>query len=406
MSSKVFFLLVLFLILITPSSVLAVGIGKYSSNTQMVFSPGLEASYEYSLFDSPRIRASVEGDLGQYAVLKDPDPNGGPRNVIVSITLPEYIEPGVHHLYLVATQSSENGGTIGGIASVRTPITVFALYPGKRPEFSSFSVDDLNINEKTDLRFNVINYGEELIDSASAEVSIYDEAGALITTLQTSSSPVEPFQTVTVAGIFDSAQFNLPIGRYKATAKYFYDGKEFNQTGETEFIIGSLNVDIVDTTREVIVNATNKYYITVESDWSGDITNVYARVTLPSGKIIKSPNIDLVKSSNGIKANGIIELYMETNDMPLGENNLQVAIYYNKLTTEKTIPVTVINGIAPEIEKPGLPIQTLAIIGGGILLLGLIIYFIFFKSGGGSSRVSGSPASNTSSSSDIRPPTL
>jgi hypothetical protein len=390
--------------------VYSVGIGQFSNQRISLFTPGLEKSYTFYLYDSDNIGASVEGDLAEYTTIIDPNPNGGPRNIQVVLKMPEYIEPGMHTIYLTASQVS-NGQTasVGGVAQVRTSLNVYALYPGKRPEFTGISADDLNINEKSAIKISVINNGEETIDAANGLITVYDEGNNTIAVLHTDSQSVKPFETQTLTAILDASEYNLSVGKYKATGSLTSDGEAADYVMNTTFIVGQMKVDIVDSTPDVIVNATNKYYITLESDWSGDINDVYAKITMPNGKVIKSPNIDLVKPSQGSKAAGQIEMYMETAGIAIGTYDVDVTVYYRGLTSTRKIKLNIIDGKAPVIEKPRLITPTTIFIGVGILIiLFVLIYFLVFRHGGGSggNTSSGNNSIQSNNTDVIRPPSL
>lgn len=405
----IFFLTLFIFSLLITTSVSSVGIGQYTTQRLSLFSPGLEKSYTFYVYDSPNIGVTLEGDLIEYATIIDSNPNGGPRNIEVLLKMPEYIEPGMHTMYMVASQvSNGESASVGGIAQVKTTLNVYALYPGKRPEFQSIVADDLNINEKSAIKLLVVNNGEETVESASGVVTVYDESNNIIAVLHTDSKSVGAFETQTLTTILDASLYNLGVGKYKAIGNLTNDGENADHIMNTTFIVGQLKVDVIDTTPDVIVNATNKYYITLESDWSGDINDVYAKVTMPNGKVLKSPNIDLVKPSQGRKAAGQVEMYMETNGIDIGSYDVDVTVYYRGLTTTKTIKLNIIDGKAPEIEKPRLITPTTIFIGLGILIiLFVLVYFLVFRHGGGSGGNTNTNNSVQSNNNDvIRPPSI
>jgi hypothetical protein len=384
------FLIISIISIFIVNPVLGVGIGKYTNEQNILFQPGLEKTYTFYLYDDSTIHCSIEGDLAEYAVIKDPSPDGGPRNVEVALTLPDYLEPGSHTLYIVATQASSIGeATVGGVASVRTGVNVFALYPGEYPSFDGVYANDLNVNEKTNMVIGLSNEGEDTIADASGIITIYDQNNNTIAILHTNSVSVKPFEKQTLSAELDAAVYNLSVGTYRAVGNLTCDGTNVNHTEETNFIVGTMNVDIVDTTPDVIVNATNKYYINLESDWSGDIDNVYAKITMPDGKVIKSPNVDMIKSTQGSKAQAQIETYMETTDLSPGSYDVDITVYYKGLSRSNKIKLNVIEGKAPIIEKPKLITPMTIFIALGILvILFVAMYFLVFKHSDGNNTTS------------------
>ncbi|MGV8140851.1 MAG: hypothetical protein ACP5NW_00245 [Candidatus Woesearchaeota archaeon] len=399
-----FFSLLFLTIIVSTYSVHAVGIGTYGNEKNIVFEAGMEKTYMFYIYDSQTVVASLEGDLAEYAILKDPNPGGNSRNVEVLLTLPEYLEPGPHTLYITATQAFGETASVGGIASVRTGINVFALYPGKHPVFYGVSTNDLNVNEKTNIGVSLINDGEEAIDGASGTLTVYDPDNNIIAILKTEPQGVGPYETKTIWATLDSALYNMSIGTYRVVGSLMYDGIDVGYTKENSLIVGNMNVDIISTTPEVYVNSTNKYYISISSDWSGDIDNVYARITLPNGKIVKTPGVDLIKPGQGRKAAAEIESFLEIEDIDIGTYDIDVTLYYKGMTTTKTVALSVIDGKAPEIEKAGVITPMNLFIGISVLIIIFVgLYFLVFRKRG--NRSQGSDDIKRSND-DIRPPTL
>lgn len=408
-NKKIFF--ILFILIISSSIVYGVGIGEFKNKKLIQFEPGKEEELRFQLFDSPRIRASLEGDLAEYCTLVDPSPDGGSRTISIRLKLPEYLEPGEHKVYLVATEASESGATLGGIASVRSGITVFALYPAKHPIFKSVSTTDFNINEKGNLGLNVINYGEDTIENLYGTITIYDGEGNEITVLKTESKSVNSFEEVISTATLDSSIYNLTPGKYTAKGNIIYDDVKYPDTLEATFRIGQMKVDIIDSTKEVFINSTNKYIITIESDWAGNINDVYARITTPNGKSLKTPNVDMISPGNGRKAAAQIETYWETNGLTTGSYDMDITLYYQGLTTNKIVKVDIIEGKAPEIEKPkSLELNiTYILIASIIIVIFVVAYFFIFRKGTDkvqSDNVSRQEEPTNSNDDEIKPPSL
>jgi len=378
--SFLFFILFL-IILVIAQPVSGVGIGQYGSQKVILFEPNLEKTYSFYLYDGEYISASLEGDLAQYATIKDPNPNGGPRNIEVLLKLPDYLEPGTHGMYLIASQGShDTSGSVGGVAVVKVSLGAYALYPGKKLEATGITATDMNVNEKNALMIYVTNEGEETITNANGIITIYDQNNNTIAILKTDSKSIAPFENQILTATLDAAIYNLSRGTYRAVATASYEEGDVNKTMETNFAVGELNVYILDTTQDIIVNATNKYYITLESDWSGDITDVYAKITMPDGKIVKSPNIDLIKPGPGRKAAGQIEAYVETTGLKTGSYDVDVTLYYKGLINTKKVKLNIIDGVAPKIEKPKTITPMVIFVGLGIIIvIFVVIYFFVFK---------------------------
>ncbi len=332
----------------------------------------------------------------------------GSRNIIIRIKFPEYLEPGNHILYLVATEATESTATLGGIASVRSGINVFALYPSKHPIFQGVTANDFNINEKGNIYLNVINHGEDAIENAHGTITIYNQEGIQVAVIQTESKSISSFEEVKIPATLDSLAYNLTPGKYTANASLIYDGVLYPSTMLGVFRIGQMNVDLIDSTKEVYINSTNKYILTIESDWAGNINDVYARITTPNGKSLKTPNVDLVSPGGGRKAAAQIETYWETEGLAIGTYDVDITLYYQGLSTTKRIKVNIIEGKAPIIEKPK---ETNSVMVYAIIILSIIIilvvgYVFMVKKGNNKTNNNDHSTEKNNETTDIKPPSI
>lgn len=408
MHFKKLFVLIIFSFIVGSSLVMSVGIGQFFSQRIIPFVPNTETELKLSVFDSAHIHVALEGDLAQYSSIVDADPDGGPRTITIRLTFPEYLEPGDHTLYLVASETSAAEGTVGGLASVRAGIKAFALYPAKHPLLESIIANDINVNDKTEVGISTINYGEDLIDSAHGIIKIYNEENTLVATLDTDSSSVESYQTVSMTTTLDGAEYNLTPGTYRVNASLVYDGVEYPTSMESTFRVGQMNVNVVDSTNDVFVNSTNKYKLTIESDWAGTIKDVYAKISMPNGKVLKTPNVDLTSEGNGRKGAAELETYWETEGLSVGTYNADITVYYSGQTITKTVKVNVIEGTAPEIAKPKEMNSTMLIsiiIAIAVILFTGLYFLVFRKNGQESNQRSRSEPRKTDDN-EIRPPSM
>jgi hypothetical protein len=174
-------------------------------------------------------------------------------------------------------------------------------------------------------------------------------------------------------------------------------------SSQSVFRVGQMNVDIVDSTEDIYVNSTNKYILTIESDWAGSITDVYARITTPDGKSLKTPNVDMISPGGGRKAAAQIETYWETGGLAIGTYNLTITLYYKGLTSNKNVNVNIIEGKAPELEKPKNANSKLGYIIAISIAIAIIVftgvYFLVFKKGN-------EPKPKSADDIDIKPPSI
>ena len=408
---KFFFFILLFFFLF-PLSVYSTTLTfDNDMNRNFVYSPGLEANLEYIFGGADRIRIYFyDSPIKQYFDIIDPNPDGGPRSVQLSMKLPDTLAPGRYELFLAGRELSESGAMISAVVSMRTRITVLALYPGVYPEWS-LGTNDFNTGEVGSFSVSVNNLGTEQINTVKSSIDIYSPDNVLITTIYTDQQSVPSNTIVNLVASLNTSEFNLAPGIYKAVAHFAYDGIVVNKTIDKTFRIGSMYVDIVDWSKEVIVNVTNKFTMTIRSDWSGNINDVYAKINFPNGKNAKTPNVDLEKFQDGS-----LETYWEVKNLEIGSYDVPVEIFYNQLSTKKILKVDVINGFPPVIELPksnslfdnlsfkNFNTTYIILIVLVLLLLFNVYYFVFKKKGGGNNSMNSASANNMSANMKITAP--
>lgn len=372
----------------------------------IVFEPNIEKTFEVFVFNSDRVESFVyPGPLEPYVTLIDDNPLGPPRNIALKISFPEYIEPGRYEIMFGGKEYKADEGTVSGTAAVASRITILSLFPGKYPEFSISAYDFPN-GEKMNFSINVENFGTEDILSAYANIDIYDSENNFITTIKSTEGIVynkkTDMKSTLLYAEFDSSQFNLKPGFFKGVATLYYDGLEYPEKKEASFRLGTLNVYIQDWTKQIYSNVTNKFVINIESDWSGTIDNVYARIQTPNG-VIKTPNLDLNKFQTAT-----LETYWEAKKLEIGNHTVTIEVFYASTSTKKDVVVEALAPVGPVEESPG-DIPYL-MIGGVLVLILLIAFNIYFfirkprASTGSSADVgSNSPSNKTGG---VQPPKI
>jgi hypothetical protein len=343
----------------------------------IIFEPYFEKEFSVNVYNSERIQSFIyPGILEPYTTLIDDAPLTGPRIIKMKLSLPDSLPPGVYEIMFGGKEYYEVGGTVGGLAAVGTRVNVLSLYPGLYPDFS-FNAYDLGVGEKTNFTVTIENFGTESIQGAYATIEIYDPNNNLVTTLKTNNAPVPnkkiSLRPVVVQATFDSSKFDLKPGLYNAIATLNYDGQTFPDKRESPFRLGTLNVVVTDWTRTLYANVTNKFIITIESDWASTIEDVYARVYTLDGTL-KTPNLDLNKFQTAQ-----LEAYWEVKKTQLGNQTVSIEVFYGGTSSKKDVIVEIVPPIEPIEEKP-MQISPMMI---GILVLVLLvafnIYFFVFK---------------------------
>lgn len=393
--------IIFLLFFILPSSVVAISMSQMSIDERViVFEPYLEREFGVSVYNSERIESVIyPGGLEPYATLIDDNQYGGPREIRMRLSLPETLEPGIYEVIFGGKEYHVSGGTVGGLAAVVTRIKILSLHDGVYPEFS-FGVDDIGKGEKMNISVTIENYGTQDIQNAYADINIYDLNNNLVTTIKTNNvgvpSKKTSMQSVIAYATFDSSKFDLQPGFYNVTAELNYDGQTLPDKKEAKFRLGNLEVFIVDWTKIIYANVTNKFLVTIESDWSGSIEDVYARVYVPD-QTLKTPNLDLSKFQTAT-----LETYWEAKKLELKNYTITIEIFYAGISTKKDVQVEVVAPIEPVEERPfRIPAMTIGVIVL-ILLIAINVYFFVFKRGKDSNKGNGNVegSQNTGSSSN------
>ena len=371
----IFFLL--FIILFSVN-VLAISMNQMPIEERtLIFEPYLEKEFVVYVFNSEKIESILyAGELEPYATLIDSNQYGPPREIRMRLSLPESLNPGTYEVQFGGREYYDVGGTVGGLAAVASRVTILSLYPGTYPRFLLNSYD-IGLGEKMNLTVSIENFGMEDIRGAYASIDIYDPEGVLVTTLKTNNVKVPSkkniLHPVITQATFDSSKFNIKPGFYKAVATLSYDGKILPEKMESTFRLGTLKVKVVDWTKTIYANVTNKLILTIESDWSGKINDVYARISTPDG-VLKTPDLDVDKFQTAQ-----LEAYWEVKKTGLGNQTITIELFYAGLSDVTKAVVEVVPPIGPGVEKP----STFSPILIGMIILALLItvnlYFFVFK---------------------------
>jgi len=371
-----------FFLLLSSGLVYGVGIAQPSlEERQLVFKPGLEATYDFQILNADRIHTYVAGDLAQYATIIDDAQDSGPRGIQARIKLPQELAPGRYEILIGAKELPKDSSMIGGVAAIQSRISILSLYDGVYPQFS-FAARDVNINDKATFKVNVLNLGKQDIAIAQGIIDIYDLNNNSITTINTDIQSIPSNSNVELNATFDTSKFSLQPGIYIARARYTYNGIILNQTDEQKFMIGQMRITITDWSRTIYVNTTNKFTVNIESDWAADIKDVYAKIQFPNeNRPVKTPNMDLIKDISSdkttVKASTMLETYWETAGMNTGMTKVDVEIFYDKQTIRQTLDVNVTTSPIPILEQPK-KFDMLAFKDNNIILLNMTIPMTVF----------------------------
>jgi hypothetical protein len=307
-------------------------IGVSPAEVKINFKPNLETSIGYRLRSNMASAMNVEiqlkGDLAEYATLGsdrvfiEPGKYG---YVNVSLNFPAKIEkPGLHTIQFIATEATGTGGPVGARGEVISMIKIFVQFPGKYAD-ASLDARDAKLGKDAEFIVTVNNLGTEKINGAKAVIDIYN-GNEKVGTVKTDEKPIDIFGSATLNAKWSTK--GQKQGNYRAVATVQYDEK--TTTAEDNFMIGVLNVKIIDHTKEVYEKQVNEFNVEVKSEWNDPVENLFADVS------VLKDNTELMAFSVSEKTLGPWEIknltgYFNTANLQVSSYEISIALSFNEL---------------------------------------------------------------------------
>lgn len=363
-------LLFVLLLMIHIGAVNAIGISP--SSIKIEFQPNYEETFTFRTGRAENIGVYIEGDLSEYVTVeKDNIAKDG--TFVIKVKLPAEIEtPGKNRVLVGLIEKGKGGGTVSGIASIRTPIDIKVPYPGIYAEIG-FNVQDLNINETANFFVIINNLGKRDINDAKAVIDIFDSNEMLVEKLFTQKKDIKTNTEENLQALFDPSKHTA--GNYKAIAHVTYADK--SKDLEANFKIGSLNVKIINYTKTFLKDKIAKFDLEIESRWNSRINNVFAEVNIFNNtKEISS--FKTVSISLEPWETKMISTFWDNKGLGEGTYDMEITLFYEGKTTQLGDVIEIIapkEGIA--IFKNYLTMTNLLI--AAVLLLIIINIIILIK---------------------------
>lgn len=322
---------------------------KHEFNFQPIFPRGVDL-----------VDITIEGDLVEYVTVDKTVVAPG-ESVVATLQFPDKIDkPGNYRIYIAAAEKIDSAGVIGSRAQVRGVIGVFVPYEGKYIE-PLLNIPNANVDEKINVGLNLKNKGT-LDALVSANVKISDFIGNEMASLSFGSEEVKSFGEKKISQELDTKGWKPST--YYAKTDINYDGPKID--ANATFNIGSLFVEVINYTDEIIKEGIQKYYINIKNGWNGNLGEVFADVNISNnmgGIIFRTPSVSLRAWSEVI-----LEGFLDTSNLELGSHDVEIVLYYQG---EKTI----VQGKLDVVKKSSYLIWIVL----GIVLIVLIVGFILWR---------------------------
>ncbi|RME53548.1 hypothetical protein D6783_01630 [Candidatus Woesearchaeota archaeon] len=338
----------------------------------LLYEPGKTFTFELAVEDAPRISVYAQGALSENVVIDDPSPDGGPRKVTVHITHPPGLEPGQYKTFIAAAElPPEQTVQIAALATVRTGFITRVLGPEKAVK-ASLQVSSVNQGEPAEARVQVESWTLSHIVRLFAIINVTGPEGEAVGSFETDRVSLPATKSTTLTATIPTK--DLKKGSYHASALLFYDGLSLPLSAS--FRVGELDVRVVNYTRVFRKGVINQLDIIVESDWKGNIGDVFAEVRV-AGEVIRTPLITLQGFSRGV-----LTTYWNTRGLEVGEYPATIMLFYANKTSTSDVLFSVVE--PPKEERAGGVFGVLASpLGVAYLVLFLLVllnvYVLFFR---------------------------
>lgn len=349
------------MVLLFATMVRAVGVTP--GRTTLYFEPNLEREVKFTVLNNEhknlKLAIYARGNLADYVEIPTKEielkAEEDSRELSYKIRLPSDIEePGLHEAEVVireiTTEKGEKDITIGTMQAVITQLHVYVPYPGK------YIVARLDIvGGKIDKRMMffvpLINFGEEDVKSAKAEIIVMDMYEKVINKVETNEQPVPGKGRTELSAEMDPSPL-LP-GIYRVIARVMYDG--LVSTAENTFYIKDFLLIPLDiSVRDFTLGDIAKFNILVENIGNIDIKDAYSLMLLDKdGRNIadlKSVPIDF----KPLEKKEMVS-YWDTKDVKAGEYGGKLMLRYEDKTDER--------GIRTIVEKNSIKTEIIGVTG-------------------------------------------
>ena len=372
------------LIVIMSTSVTAIGVSPIRHSLD--FEPGKNQEFTIKIKNDADVRVeasvSARGELEDYIHIINKKIKIEPRSTDYAkykVRLPEYLEPGTHKAEIVVSakpviEERDISTIVTAQTSVASGLRVSVPYPEKFAEAKQF-IRSGNVNEEVEFVINVINLGNQEIDSARGDIKILDPEFQQVDDVPTEPLPVRKNDYTKLRAKW---QPSSQAGKFFANTEIDYDGKKLAL--QQAFTVGKLSVDIFDINIEDFsLGEIAVFNIIVSSNWNDHVSGVHADIEVFDAQGKSIDRFDTASLDLPPDKRQSIKAYWDTAGIKEGTYILLIKLYYEGLFKELSLQTTVtqdeiitdfISGdtVGP-VDKPALTGN----LTNGLLILALIL---------------------------------
>jgi hypothetical protein len=358
-------LMVSYLIILSQTTL---GIRITPASIQIDFTPNYEEVFTFYTEKSDYNKAYIEGDLTEFITIEE-NRISLDGSFKVRVKLPDEIDsPGIKSAFIGVIEGGKGGGTVSGIASIRSPIRIRVPYPGYFAEVS-LHTRDLNINETAVFYVNINNIGKLNITNAKSTISILNLDGETIETLTTGTKKININSAENLEAIFDASQHSPGI--YSAVAHVEYG--DLDKDLERKFKIGTLKLRLLNYSSNLDADKIGRFELILESEWNSKIENAFAEITIFNDTqeitSIRTASFDLLPWERKT-----IDSFLDLRGVKEGEYRVEITLKYGG-NTDKILglldlnPANKISGLSKYMNST----STLIIITALLVIINIIL---------------------------------
>ncbi|HME87033.1 MAG TPA: hypothetical protein VKE88_01335 [Candidatus Nanoarchaeia archaeon] len=342
MMKRIVFISLSLVVLVAILSSQVVAFGLTPSRKIIDFTPELQQSIEFRIVNSEHKDFDVviypRGELSEYVAINKKVMHiaADQGEVIVSYTLSlpyELRKPGQNLIEIIVEETPSNPNeqtAVAGRIALVHQLIIKSPYLGAYVS-GHLSANNPSLGEPVDFSFALFNEGNEDVDELHATIEVFSEAFELLGSQEYTFAQLVQGEQRKEVTRFDK---QLPPGNYHAVAHVFYGGKTISL--ETPFAIGGPFVEIESIgSSQFILGRINQLDIAVHNQWSQEMKNVYAEVTVSDSRGSVKSIFKTLNSNIPPLMGATMYGYWDTTDLAAGSYNLLVSLKYNGLVSEK-----------------------------------------------------------------------
>jgi len=354
---------------------LGIGISHDDIPRPIVYVPGETYTFRFSASDyGYDVILSVDGDWAEYATMSEITmPSPGVKEFSVTIDPPDSPDtPGIHMVYVGAMEKKPPGAGVGAIAKVQKAILFKVLFPHKSLS-AQLVASDANAGEASLMQVSVTSETLQTLRAVRALVEVQDLSGNSVGSAQTETVSLQLGETRVLTAPFSTT--GLRPATYVARATVSYD--ENVTSAEDSFRVGTLQVAILNVTKNITAGAIAPFSIEIESGWNDPIHSLYGELFLLGAQAMKTPTLDTLSPFGKASLNG----YVDATALQPGEYDATVVVHFGENSTAVNSHLEV---LAPSRPSAAAGVSTAAVFGAiAVVVIVILAYLLLNRRKGG-----------------------